>query len=106
MATFSTGITAKFGADTFAEVTDLAWMYGGGLPKGRDSTWTDEIGTVTLACLGTTCISTAKYGLRDDLTITGGGAALTCKAVYMGLNVAPELNGVTRYSVTFKILDG
>jgi hypothetical protein len=31
---------------------------------------------------------------------------LTSKAVYEGLSVAPELNGVTRYTVTFRLLDG
>ena len=106
MATYSTGITASFGGTTFGEVTDVAWSYGGSLPKGRDSTWTDDLGSVTLTCLGGAGITTANYGLRNDLTISGGGAGLTCKAVYMGLNVSPELNGVTRYSVTFKILDG
>lgn len=106
MATYSTGITATFGSTTFAEVTDLAWTYGGALPKGRSVVWTDEAGSVTLTCLGATGITTASYGLRNDLTISGGGANLTCKAVYIGLGVAPELNGVTRYTVTFKILDG
>ncbi len=106
MATYSTGITATWGTATFTEVTDLAWTYGGSLPKGRDSTWTDEVGNVTLTCLGSVGIATGNYGLRNDLTITGGGAALTCKAVYEGLNVAPEVNGVTRYTVTFRILDG
>ena len=106
MATYSTGVTATFGSTTFAEVTDLAWSYGGALPKGRDAAWTDEIGSVTLTCLGSAGVTTANYGLRNDLAIAGGGAGLTCKAVYIGLGVAPELNGVTRYTVTFKILDG
>ena len=106
MATYSTGITATFGSTTFAEVTDLAWTYGGALPKGRSDTWTSDAGSVTLTCLGSTGISTANYGQRDALSISGGGANLTCDAVYVGLGVAPELNGVTRYSVTFKILDG
>ena len=106
MATYSTGVTATFGSTTFAEVTDLAWSYGGALPKGRDAVWTDEIGSVTLTCLGSAGVTTANYGLRNDLAIAGGGAGLTCKAVYIGLGVAPELNGVTRYTVTFKILDG
>lgn len=106
MATYSTGITATFGSTTFAEVTDLAWSYGGALPKGRGAAWTDEIGSVTLTCLGSAGVTTANYGLRNDLAIAGGGAGLTCKAVYIGLGVAPELNGVTRYTVTFKILDG
>lgn len=106
MATYSTGITATFGGTTFVEVTGLAWSYGGGPAKGRDTAWTDEAGSVSLTCLGSAGMSTANYGGRDDLTISGGGSNLTCKAIYEGLSVAPELNGVTRYTVTFKILDG
>lgn len=106
MATYSTGISATFDGTAFGEVTDLAWTYGGSLPKGRSSAWTDDVGSVTLSCLGTAGITTASYGLRGDLTITGGGASLTSKAVYTGLNASPELNGVTRYSVTFRLLDG
>lgn len=106
MATYSTGITATFGSTTFAEVTDLAWSYGGALPKGRSVAWTDEVGSVTLTCLGSAGVTTSNYGQRNDLTISGGGSNLTSKAVYIGLGVAPELNGITRYTVTFKILDG
>lgn len=106
MATPSTGITVTFGSITFAEVTGLSWSYGSGLPKGRNDTWTDDLGTVSVQCLSSTGISTGNYGQRNDLAITGGGADLTHKAAYQGIAVAPELNGVTRYSVTFKLLDG
>ena len=106
MATYSTGITAIFDGTAFVEVTGLSWQYGGGLPKGRSTLWTDEVGSVSIACLGTANISTAKYGTRADLVLSGGGVSLTTKAVYESLNVTPELNGLTRYAVTFKILDG
>ncbi len=106
MATYSTGISASFGATTFAEISDLSWSYGGSLPKGRSSTWTDDVGTVSLTCMSSTGVTTASYGSRGTLTIAGGGANLTCTAIYEGLSVTPELNGVTRYTVTFKILDG
>jgi hypothetical protein len=106
VATYSTGITATFDGTTFGEVTDLAWSYGGGPAKGRSVVWTDELGSVSVTCLSTTGIAIASYGLRGDLSITGGGAGLTCKAVYEGLSVAPELNGITRFTVTLKILDG
>ena len=105
MATYSTGITAIFNNTTFTEVNNLSWTYGGGQPKGRGSPWTDELGTVTIGCLGSAGVSTANYGTRADLSISGGGANLTCKAVYEGLDVAPELNGVTQYTITFRILD-
>lgn len=106
MATLSTGITVTFAGTSFAEVTDLSWSYGGAPAKGRSVVWTDDVGSVTLTCLASTAISTANYGARGDLVISGGGSTLTSKAVYEGLNVAPELNGVTRYTVTFRLLDG
>lgn len=106
MATYSTGIAASFDGTPFGEITDLTWSYGGGPAKGRDTAWTDELGSVSVTCLGTANIATASYGTRGDLVITGGGAALTTKAIYEGLSVSPELNGVTRYTVTLKILDG
>ncbi len=105
MATYSTGISVTFDGVAFREVQSLAWSYGGSLPRGRSSNFTDEPGEVTVTCLGTTNVSTANYGKRDDLAITGGGAGLTCKAVYQGVVVAPQLNGVTQYTVTFRILD-
>ena len=94
-----------FGSITFAEVTDISWSYGGALPKGRGSTWTDDIGNVTLSCLSSTGISTGNYGTIGTLTISGGGSGLTHRAIYEGLTVTPELNGVTRYAVTFRLTD-
>lgn len=105
MATYSTGIAVAFDGTPFTEVQSLAWNYGGSLPRGRSTNFTDEPGEVSITCLGTANITTANYGKRDDLVITGGGAALTCKAVYQGVAVAPQLNGVTQYTVTFRILD-
>ena len=36
---------------------------------------------------------------------TGGGTSLTSYAVCESVGVAYEVNGVTRYTVTFKLLD-
>jgi hypothetical protein len=106
VATYSTGIAVTFNGVAFEEVTDLAWSFGGGLPKGRSVIWTDDVGSLTLTCLGGANLSTSLYGTRADLAVSGGGQSLTCKAVYEGLSVAPQLNGVTQYSVSFKLLDG
>jgi hypothetical protein len=106
VATYSTGISATFAGTSFAEVVDLSWSYGGSLPKGRDTAWTDDVGSVTLTCLSSTGVTTSNYGQRGDLAISGGGANLTTKAVYESVSVAPEVNGVTRYTVTFRLLDG
>lgn len=105
MATYSTGISATFGAVTFQEMQSLSWNYGGAGAKGRDSAWSDEIGTVSIQCLNVSGVSTAYVGQRGDLSITGGGCTLTTKAVYESLSVDAELNGVTKYTITLKVLD-
>jgi hypothetical protein len=105
MATYSQGITATWGGTAFTEVVDLSWSYGGGLPKGRSAVWTDDLGSVTLTCMGTANVSTAQYGLRKQVVISGGGVTLTHYAVLESLGVAAELNGVTRYTVTLKLVD-
>lgn len=105
MATYSTGISATWGSVTFAEMQSLSWNYGGAGAKGRSAPWSDELGTVSIQCLNVTGMSTANVGLRQQLTITGGGCGLTVQAVYEGVSVDAELNGVTKYTVTFRILD-
>ena len=105
MATYSTGITAAWGTVTFGEMQSLSWNWAGAGSKGRDEPWTDEIGTVSIQCLASTGLSTGKAGERAQLTITGGGCALTTYAVWESLSVDAELNGVTKYSVSLKILD-
>lgn len=105
MATHSTGISVTWDSVPFAEVTDLSVSYGGS-PKGRSIAWTDEAGTVTVACLGAANVATSNYGNRAQLVISGGGVSLTTYAVYEQFTMQPELNGVTRYTVTFKLLDG
>lgn len=105
MATYSTGITATWGGAAFTEVVDLSWSYGGALPKGRNDRWTDELGTVSVTCLGSANTSTGEYGQRKQIVISGGGSTLTHYAVWEGISVAPELNGVTKYTVTFRLVD-
>ena len=106
MATYSTGVSVTWDGVAFAEVTALTWSYGGGPAKGRDTPWSDEVGTVTVESLGAANTSSANYGLRKQLVISGGGQSLTANAVWESLAVANELNGVTRYTVTLKLLDG
>ena len=106
MATFSTGITATWGGVAFTELTGLSWTYGGGSPKGRSVAWTDELGSVSFECLGSANTSTSEYGQRKQLVISGGGQSLTTYALYESVGVSSEVNGITRFSVTLKILDG
>lgn len=106
MAQYSQGVSIWWDGTAFTEVVGLDWQYGGGAPKGRSVEWTDEAGTVTVASLGTANTSISQYGLRKQLVISGGGQSLTSYAVWESLDVANEVNGVTRYTVTFKLLDG
>lgn len=105
MATYSTGISAAFAGVSFGEMQSLSWNYGGAGERGRDAPWSDEIGTVSIQCLSSTGVATANVGQRGTLTISGGGCNLTTTAVYESLSCDAELNGVTKYTVTLKILD-
>lgn len=105
MASYSTNVAVSWGGVPFTEVVGLDWQYAGGPSKGRGVVWTDEAGSVSVTTLGSANTSAAEYGLRKDLAISGGGQALTSKAVWESLSVANEVNGVTRFTVTFKLLD-
>jgi len=102
VATYSTGVGVSF-AGTFSEVRSVSWTWGAGLTQGYNALFVPEVGSVTIECLGG--VSTALYGQRDTLTITGGGVNLTCVAVCTAVSAASELNGVTSYIVEFTILD-
>ena len=102
MANYSTAITVTFNGAAATEVVGLSWTWGGGLPKGRSVVWTDDAGTVNVETLG--AVSTGGYGVRSTLAITGGGMNLTCTACCTSVSAAAELNGVTRYTTEFKII--
>jgi hypothetical protein len=105
VATYSTGIEVSWDGAAFSEIQSLSWNAGGGGSKGRSSPWTDEVGSVSLQCLNAANVSTTCLGTTATLVITGGGCALTVPAIYESASVDAELNGVTKYSVTLKILD-
>jgi hypothetical protein len=104
VATYSTGITATWNGVAFTEVTNLAWGSGGSR-QGRSVAWSSEQGSVAITCLGTQNVSRVNFGTRAVLSISGGGSDLTSYAVWESVAVAPEVNGVTRYTVTLKLLD-
>lgn len=110
MAVYSTGLSVVFSGNgatlIFGEVSDFSWSYGGGSARGRDSSWTDELGTVSVTFFGGgLAANISNYGRRGILQSNGAGASLTVPAEYQSLTFNPELNGVTSYTVTFKILD-
>lgn len=103
MADYSAGVAATWDGTSFGEVTELSVTHGGSLPLARASTWTLDVGTIEISCLTTANISTAKYGKRADLAITGGGLAYSGKAVLEKFTLAGVVNDVARYTVTLKI---
>lgn len=102
MAAYSSGISVSFNGSAASEVVGLSWTWGGGMAKGRSAVWTDDAGTVTVENLGGA--STGAYGLYGSLVISGGGMGLTCSACCTAVSAAAELNGVTRYTSEFKII--
>lgn len=104
MATYSTGITVTWGGVDFLEVQELSWTYGGSR-TGRDTEWTGEQGNVTIACLGFNNTNISNFGSRELLEISGGGSTLTTYAAWESVAVTYERNGVTRHTVTLRILD-
>lgn len=105
MASYSQGVSVAWNGTAFQEITGLSWTYGGGQSKGRSVAWTDEAGTLSVECLGSNNTSTGNYGVRADVTVSGGGQSLTNKAVWESVSVASQVNGVTRYTVTLRLLD-
>ena len=94
----------SWGGTPFVEVQELSWSYGGSR-TGRAVAWSAEQGSVAVTCLDATNTNVSNFGTRDQLVITGGGSALTTYAIWESVAVAPGRNGVTKYTVTFRILD-
>jgi hypothetical protein len=103
VATYSTGISAGWGLVTFTEIVGLSWTYGGE-NVGRSANFNPNPGSVSVSALGTVP-SIALVGSRNTLTVAGGGMNLTQAAVLESVSAAAEVNGVTRYTVEFTLLD-
>jgi hypothetical protein len=103
MATYAAGVTATWDSVNFGEVTELRVTHGGALPLARASTWTLDLGTIEISCLTTANISTANYGKRAAVSISGGGLSYTGKAVLEKFTLQGVANDVARYGVTLKI---
>ena len=105
MATSShgqSGVTFNFNGSTIGQIFDLKWDYGQGMPTARQFLWKEEMGSVTVGSFG--FISTGLWGTRGMLTITGGGMGFTNMAVCTAVSATAQVNGVTKYSATFKLV--
>mgnify|MGYP006282005435 CR=1 FL=1 len=105
MAVPCTGVTVSWDGTDFEEVREIRISGPGSLPVGRTSTFTLDRGVIEVACLGTTNISSANYGKRLVLQITGGGIAWNSDCIYQSYTVEGVVNDVTRYTVSFKVMD-
>ena len=104
MATYSTGISVSWGGTPFTEVQELSYNYGGSR-TGRAVAWSAEQGGISVTCLGSANTNISNFGTRDQLVVTGGGAGLTTYAIWESVTVSPQRNGVTQYTVSFRIVD-
>ena len=105
MATYSTGMTVTWGSHTFAEITSIDIDRYGDLSRGRSVDWNDSAGTVKITTLSATGVGSANWNQKKALAVSGGSMNLAVDALYMGFSAAAELNGVTKFTVEFKILE-
>jgi len=104
MANVCTGVSVTWCSTALGEVTEIDVNVGGGLPLGRDSTYSVDAGTITLKCLSTAALGLSQYGIQGTLAITGGGLTLTHKAICQTLTLSGRVNDVARYGATFKLV--
>lgn len=103
MAIACAGVTVTWGGTALKEVVEVSVTSGGSLPIARSSTWTYDVGTIQIAALSSTAMSSQEYGKKQTLTFSGGGLYHSFKAICQGWQTVGTVNDVTRYSATFKI---
>ena len=104
MATYSTGISVTWNGTPFVEVQELAYNIGG-TRTGRAVAYPANQGQISVTCLHTANIALSNFGTRAQLVVEGGDADLTTYSIWESVAVAPTRNGVTSYTVTFRITD-
>lgn len=95
------GVSITWGTAAFSEVSSFAYNYGG-KTVGKD---TNEVGRAVVACFGTANTSITNHGTRQTLTATGGGHNLTVSAVWESVQVNANVNGVTTFAVSFRLVE-
>ena len=107
MATYSTGISATYGARVFKEITNVEVTVQSGPDRARAANehWTDNNGGATFTTLDQGDVGGHVWGAVDDLIIDGGAMSINAQAMYDGFTAVSELNGVTKYTISFKFLE-
>jgi len=107
VANYSTGVSVAWNGITFQEVYSLSWSHGGERQdrgSGSSTGWTPSPGAITIGCYHSAGASTGNLGKVGAVSISGGGISASGNAVFESVNFEPELNGVTRYTITLKVL--
>ena len=104
MATYSTDISFTWDGVTMVEMYSLS-LEASGDRVGRSTNWRPDMGTISAACYGTAGIETTKVGKLAGFTASGGGISTSGYAICTGMTASPELNGVTKFTMTFKVID-
>ena len=108
MAEPCAGVSATWGGQPLGEVVEIVATKGGELPLGRGSTsstaaWSFDAGTIEIQCLSSAQLSITEYGAKKPLVFTGGGLAISTKAICQTLRISGQVNDIARYAASFKI---
>jgi hypothetical protein len=107
VATESTGIEIRWNGVLFREVTGYSISFSGPREDRNPAAapgWIGAGGKVTVECLELP-VAIDKYGVLGTLIATGGGVSWNGPAFLDGMTVTPELNGVTRYTLTLSTVN-
>lgn len=107
------GMTLTWGGASLSEVASFDSQQFTGLPIGRTTTWTPELGTVNIAGFSTANLPTTDYGRRKRLTITAPTSTAFAATVnlfdsdciFQGYRVSGVVNNAVEYAFTFRVMD-
>ena len=127
MAFPTAGITATWNSQLLGEISEIRWVYGGGLPQSRGATgtthvpWSMDLGTIEISSYGTALGAFANFGAsntygRKHVLAIGGTTRvasatativtinLTTKAICQTLDLGAKVNEAWQTKGTFKIV--
>lgn len=112
MAIPCSGFTFTWNSLPLSDVQTLDIDLARGLPLGRSTNWTPNLGQVTISGFSIANIPNSDYGRRRRLTITSpagtAGGSLTLldtDCIYRDTKAAAVVNGVVQFGHVFEIQD-
>lgn len=105
------GFTFTWAGNTLGEVQELEVALDRGLPLGRTTNWTPNLGEVRLITFSPTNIGSADYGRRRRLIIqcpTTTGGTLTMfdsDCIYQDTNIVASANDAVRFAHILRVMD-